>query len=597
MPVERIGRYQITGEIGKGAMGLVYKATDPNIGRTVALKTMRLDVHGMESEEMLRRFRNEARAAGLLNHPNIVTIYDAGEQEGIFYIAMEFIEGRTLQEILKVERVLNPDKTADIIRQVCAGLDYAHARGIVHRDVKPANIMVQAGGTAKIMDFGIAKSAGTGITSTGQVMGTPNYMSPEQVKGRPVDGRSDLFSVGVILYECLTGERPFAGENVTTIIYKLVNENPPAPSDLDVTVPPAISAVVMRALAKTPETRFQSGTDLAWALSMHGAPGEAPETTPMVTPPTGISTGARAAAMAPAAATPAAAPAPQMAKLDSTVMRPVAPAPAPPPRKSRATTAVLAAALVIVLAAVGYIALRPKPGVPAPAQPAAATTASPAAASGATPPAAPPATETSAQPGAPAPQVPPATPPAESAAKPSAAKSAEPPPASAGELRVTSKPPGAAATIDGRGDPAWITPFTAPRLKPGAHRVTLSLDGYTPQTRDVEVAAGKRASLNTELAATETQQPLQPGSANPLRKLKRLFGAEERGTLEVRTLPRGAQIWLNGKPTPRRTPVRVPVPTGTYRIGLRLPGYKPVERTITIEKGKLSAVDEILEKQ
>src|SRR6267154_640116 len=272
MSLQTVGRYEITGELGRGAMGVVYKALDPTIGRTVALKTMRLDVHGLDTEDMLRRFKNEARAAGLLNHPNIVTIYDAGEQDGMFYIAMEFIEGTSLHSILSEQHVLAPDEVIKIARQKCRGLDYAHSAGIIHRDIKPANIMMTERGMAKIMDFGIAK-AGGGMTSTGQVLGTPNYMSPEQVKGKPLDGRSDLFSFGVILYEMLTGEKPFLGQNVTTIIYKIVHESPIAPRDLDVTIHPGLSAVVSKALAKDPEERYQSGADLLRDLENYKAIG------------------------------------------------------------------------------------------------------------------------------------------------------------------------------------------------------------------------------------------------------------------------------------------------------------------------------------
>src|SRR5882757_2421253 len=261
MSIQTVGRYEITGELGRGAMGVVYKALDPTIGRTVALKTMRLDVHGLDAQEMVRRFQNEARAAGVLNHPNIVTIYDAGEQDGIFYIAMEFIEGTTLHELLAEKRVLATEEVLQLTRQICRGLDYAHSNGIAHRDIKPANIMITGNGTVKIMDFGIAKSGGQ-VTNTGQVLGTPNYMAPEQVKGRQLDGRSDLFSLGVILYEMLTGEKPFVGQNVTTIIYKIVNENPITPRDLDVTVHPGLSAIVTKALAKAPDDRYQTGADL-----------------------------------------------------------------------------------------------------------------------------------------------------------------------------------------------------------------------------------------------------------------------------------------------------------------------------------------------
>ncbi|MGE5322898.1 MAG: serine/threonine protein kinase, partial [Actinomycetota bacterium] len=281
--IETVGRYEIIEELGRGAMGVVYKAKDPTIGRTVALKTLRLDVHGLETAEMVRRFQNEARAAGVLSHPNIVTIYDAGEQDGIFYIAMEFMQGTTLHELLAEHHILPTEDVIQYSRQICKGLDYAHSHGIVHRDVKPANIMITANGTVKIMDFGIAKAGGS-MTSTGQVLGTPNYMSPEQVKGRPLDGRSDLFSFGVILYEMLTGEKPFVGQNVTTIIYKIVNENPIAPRDLDVTVHPGLSAIVTRALAKSPDDRYQTGADLVRDLESYKLAGAPLHATSKLTP-------------------------------------------------------------------------------------------------------------------------------------------------------------------------------------------------------------------------------------------------------------------------------------------------------------------------
>src|SRR5579863_4332036 len=278
MSVQTVGRYEISGELGRGAMGVVYKALDPTIGRAVALKTMRLDTQGLETTEVLRRFRNEARAAGLLTHPNIVTIFDAGEQDGMFFLAMELMEGTTLQALLNEKRLLSPEETIRISRQICKGLDYAHANRIVHRDIKPANIMITPDGTAKIMDFGIAKTGG-GMTSTGQVLGTPNYMSPEQVKGKDLDGRSDLFSFGVVLYEMVTGEKPFVGQNVTTIIYKIVNETPIPPRDLDVTIHPGLSMVVTKTLAKSPDERYQTGEELTKDLENYKSLGSNPSST------------------------------------------------------------------------------------------------------------------------------------------------------------------------------------------------------------------------------------------------------------------------------------------------------------------------------
>ena len=268
MPTETIGRYEIGSIIGRGAMAVVYKGVDPTIGRTVALKTMRLDIHGMEKNEVLSRFRNEARAAGNLIHPNLVTIYDAGEQDGTFYIAMEYVEGSTLQALLAEQRFLTLDRTVDILTQICSGLDYAHEHGVVHRDIKPANIMITRSGVVKIMDFGIAKS-GAQLTTAGDVLGTPNYISPEMVKGDPIDGRTDLFSVAVILHEMLLGERPFVAANINTIVYKIVNE--PLSPDLETKVHPAVAAILRKSLSKHPSDRYQSGLDLVNALKAYQA--------------------------------------------------------------------------------------------------------------------------------------------------------------------------------------------------------------------------------------------------------------------------------------------------------------------------------------
>src|SRR5947199_581544 len=262
---EKFGRYEIVREIGHGAMGVVYEALDPTIGRKIALKAIRFDGIGTTADEAARRFKNEARAAGGLNHPNIVTVYDAGEDSGVLYLAMEFIEGSTLEALLRTQRTVATAQTTDIVRQICAGLDFAHAKGIVHRDIKPGNIMLAAHGVVKITDFGIARG-GEAMTITGQVVGTPNYMSPEQVLGKTLDGRSDLFSVGVMLYEMITGERPFEGQSITTIMYKIVHETPIPPRKLDSTIHPGLSAVIEKSLAKAAEDRFPNGAELARAV-------------------------------------------------------------------------------------------------------------------------------------------------------------------------------------------------------------------------------------------------------------------------------------------------------------------------------------------
>jgi hypothetical protein len=259
--VVKTGRYEVVGEVGRGAMGVVYKAIDPVIGRTVAVKTIRLSEAGtgLSRPELLSRFQTEARAAGLLTHPNIVVVYDAGEEDGLYYITMELVEGKSVQALLDEGQKFTLPRVLRIIEQTCSALDFAHERHVVHRDIKPANLMLTADDTVKVTDFGTAKILQFGtVQQTTHVMGTPSYMSPEQVKGRAVDGRSDIFSLGVMLYEMVTGEKPFPGQNITTVIYKIVNEDPVPPRQLDPSIHAGISAVVMKALCKEPEERYQT---------------------------------------------------------------------------------------------------------------------------------------------------------------------------------------------------------------------------------------------------------------------------------------------------------------------------------------------------
>jgi serine/threonine-protein kinase len=654
MSLETIGRYEIIGELGRGAMGVVYKAQDPTIGRTVALKTLRLDVHGIETAEIVRRFQNEARAAGLLNHPNIVTIYDAGEQDGNFYIAMEFMQGTTLQEMLAEKRILPADEAIHLSREICKGLDYAHAHGIVHRDVKPANIMITASGAVKIMDFGIAKTGGS-VTSTGQVLGTPNYMSPEQVKGRPLDGRSDLFSFGVILYEMLTGEKPFAGQNVTTIIYKIVNETPIAPRDLDTTIHPGLSGIVTKALAKSPEERYQSGAELVRDLENYKAAGSTLHTNPVSTRGGASGSAYEKTAVLPmrvvagstvrlAAAAPAKAPVPM---------------PAPAARRSGKRTGLLALLLAVVVlgAALGsyaYYRARVKMR-----QLEAEIKTDEALAKAQNSPAANPTPRTG-----------------DSIIAPDTVRSLDPAseknkkpavsPAPHIELAFASQPDGAKVEIDGASDPAWVTPFNTTHLLPGKHIVVYTKEGYARQERRVEAVAGRSvvdtatlvavskiavssnpsgasiwvdgedsgettpaqivvekgqhqitvrkqgyrdASTETKLMEGQTMSfapvllsegvPAENGrSANVL---NRFVGAdaiaEGKGLVHIRTVPKGATIIVNGRVAPDKTNARWPADPGVYTIVLQMDGYRTIRRNIKVEQGKILDIDEILERQ
>jgi serine/threonine-protein kinase len=263
---QRIGRYKILGELGRGAMGIVYKAEDPNLDRVVALKTIVLEQDAEGRKEYEKRFFLEAKAAGKLNHPNIVTVYDFGEEDGVAYLAMELVEGTDLRERLKDAKGegLPAADAVDIAQQVAEGLGYAHERGIVHRDVKPGNIMLQPRGQAKIMDFGLARMrVADHKTSTGMVLGTPKYMSPEQVAGQPVDQRSDIFSLGIVLHEMLTGTRLFAGEDAPQIMHNVVHVEHEPPTRLKPGLPSMLDFVVARALKKDPTLRYQDAFELS----------------------------------------------------------------------------------------------------------------------------------------------------------------------------------------------------------------------------------------------------------------------------------------------------------------------------------------------
>src|SRR6202048_992964 len=280
----KAGRYEIVGELGRGAMGVVYKDTDPVIGRTVAVKTIKLSAEGtgLTRPELLARFQTQARAAGLLTHPNIVVVFDAGEEDGLYDIPMELVEGKSVQALIDAGHAFPLPRVLRIMEQACSALQFAHERNVVHRDIKPANLMLTGDDTVKVTDFGTAKILQFGtVQQTAHVMGTPSYMSPEQVKGRAVDGRSDIFSLGVMLYEMVTREKPFPRQNITTVIYKIVHEAPVPPRQIDPSIHPGISAVVMRALEKEAEQRYQSCREMLEDLKNYRsiAPGGNPQST------------------------------------------------------------------------------------------------------------------------------------------------------------------------------------------------------------------------------------------------------------------------------------------------------------------------------
>jgi hypothetical protein len=263
MRAEPLGRYEILDEIGRGAMGAVFRARDPLIDRIVAIKTINVGLSRVEAEAFEKCFDREARSAGRLNHPNIVTIYDVGKSGDVAYIAMELLDGQSLRDILDSGVVLPPSTIADIAAQIADGLASAHQGGVIHCDIKPANVVVLASGLVKITDFGIAMLPTGSRSFIGSVVGSPKYISPERVVGRPVDARSDLFSLGAVLYEVLTGTPPFDGTALDEILHNVINVSPDPPSSRNRSLPAAFDAIVARALAKHPDDRYQSAREMA----------------------------------------------------------------------------------------------------------------------------------------------------------------------------------------------------------------------------------------------------------------------------------------------------------------------------------------------
>ena len=332
--IEALGKYEIKRTLGRGAMGVVYEGWDPVIARRVAIKTVKLpDEADPETEDALARFRREAQAAGRLTHPNIVAVFDYGETSDLAYIVMEYVDGPPLKTLLdKNERFALPD-TIRVMQDLLSGLQFSHERGVVHRDIKPANVMLTSTGQAKIADFGIARIESSSMTQAGTLLGTPAYMSPEQFMGQVVDARTDIYSAGVLLYQLLTGERPFEG-SMSAIMHKALHTEPPAPSELSVTAPPSFDGVVRRAMAKRPEERFASASAFAeavrTALANQAEPAVSEGETTMVAPP--------------------AAPPPRPPSVTSPPR--VAPAPAPAP-EAHSKLPLIAAAAVVVLGLAG----------------------------------------------------------------------------------------------------------------------------------------------------------------------------------------------------------------------------------------------------
>ena len=565
----KAGRYQIVGELGRGSMGIVYQGFDPVIGRTVAIKTMLPEgLSPQEFQEYKARFQREATAAGILTHPNIITVYDFGEDDGILYLAMEFLEGKSLEKVVQEQTVLPIETILPIYDQVCSALDHAHRNKIVHRDVKPANIMILHNGLVKVTDFGIAKMMAMGMTQAGQILGTPNYMSPEQVKGRQIDGRSDIFSLGVILYELVTGEKPFGGQNITTVIYKIINENPIPPRELDASIHAGLSYVISKALAKSVDERYQTCRELAEDLRNYknlGSPSVGQGTVFLKAAPVQAVMAERVPLPSQAPSAPAAVgEAPIASSVNTPAISPAVPRQQLIPQLAWVLGALL---VVMVVSAVSYLlvlrahskaakqTVPPPVAITTPAQnpppvtPAAQATPPPAAS---TVPVSPPA--------------PAATKPAETSTRSEEVAKREPRGGHAmgektGQLMVSANVSGARISVDGRSDPSWVTPFTIPNIAAGAHNVVISMDGYEDSRQSVTVVAGQTSSIAGSLSAP-------------------------RGELDVVTVPPGAEILIDGK-SYGPSPAHATLAPGNHAYSAKLPGAEPYESTFTIQAGQI----------
>src|SRR5437773_1556961 len=292
MDIERIGKYQVLEEIGRGTMGRVYKAHDPVLNRFVAIKTMSASVDA--GDEMHTRFHREAQAAALLNHPNIVTVHDFGEEKDLIFMAMELLEGADLRDAIERRLLPSLEEKVRVMEQICSALAFAHSKGVVHRDLKPANVHIQPNGQVKIVDFGLARMSTSNMTQEGIVLGTPNYMSPEQALGDKVDARSDIFSAGAVFYELLTNHKPFDADSTPGVLFQVVHKEPPAIRQWSPEVPRILVEVVEKAMVKVKKLRFQTAEQMRAALTAAGqslgsAPGALdmgrPDASPRLPPP------------------------------------------------------------------------------------------------------------------------------------------------------------------------------------------------------------------------------------------------------------------------------------------------------------------------
>jgi len=542
-------------------MGVVYHAIDPNIGRPVAIKTIYLGKRKPEEISRLReRLFREARSAGILSHPGIVTIYDVEQQGDLAYIAMEYVDGPTLDQLLSRAQPVEPAQMFSVLGQTAAALDYAHQKGIIHRDIKPANIMVTGDGTAKITDFGIAKvAASEQLTTTGSIVGTPHYMSPEQVQGQAVDGRSDQFSLAVIAFEMLTGDKPYTGEHLTTVVYKIVAEEPAPPNRLNPSLSGGIDAVIRKGLTKKADGRYKTCQEFVDALERACAAtkGWKPMARGgMLSEPT----------LAEVVAHPVVTLPPARRRVVSTASGEHG------PRRKTGFLAFLLAILVAagLLALIGWQAApywfannAAKSGEaqpPAPTAPPKQEAQTPVEKKPVLIPVPPPVEQAEAKP-SPMPPPPEKTAPAETPARkpqPPVERPPVPVPAMAQPVTIISSPGGATATLDGRSATACTTPCWIDAA-PGRHTVAISMDGYHVESREVEVGSN----------------PIELG----LVMLRPLGGA-----IMLTSEPSGAAVLVNDKRIDKTTPAQIQLAPGTYKITVEKDGKQSSE-TVEVRSG------------
>jgi serine/threonine protein kinase len=584
--VQQVGRYQIVAELGRGAMGIVYQAQDPAIGRTIAIKSIRLQdlTDTAERERLRERLVREAQSAGILSHPGIVTIYDIAEEEGMAYIFMEFVNGPPLEKMLLRDQTPDKETLLSIFRQTASALDYAHKKGIVHRDIKPANIMIHEDGTAKITDFGVAKIVSQEMTLSGAMMGTPSYMSPEQVQGIAITGRADQFSLAVIAYEVLTGEKPFVAEYLPTLLFKIVREEPLLPLRLNPTLGPKVDTVLRKALSKNPADRYESCTDFVNALSTacnatHG----------WMPLPRGASLNMPTVGSQDA-----------MGATVDDIRRPAIdntpsalPVEVPPPFEPRARreslepsnhvirNVLLSAVGVAVLLIGSFLAIQKfahrEAPQPAPVAQTVQTTPPP-------PEVAPPPPDTTAPPpqeepkneDKPAPEAPKPEPPKVEKPKPDLPKAeklkpdlpkaeklkvdAKSKPAADADFEVTTSPAGANVVFDGSSSTRCKSPCTV-SLSAGRHTFVVQHPGYREAHRIIEVP--RDAGLIVDLAP-------------------------QTGSLNLITNPPGLTVIVDGKEQARKTPANLILAVGAHHVQV-MKGSEKQEFTIDIRDGLLSS--------